>query len=103
MPFTVLSRCSFDGIWWFCRSMRTTRASVLRSAFAAARPPKPPPAITTRGVESGMMALHNDPPRRQLDDQSENREQERQGSWHPHDNTGERLVVDGRIPRVNQP
>src|SRR5258708_37301265 len=34
--------------------MRTTRTGVLLRALAAARPPKPPPTITTRGKPSLM-------------------------------------------------
>ena len=51
------------------------------SAFAAARPPKPPPTITTRGLESSMMALHGDSFGRKVDEQSEHREQK--GQNHP--------------------
>src|SRR5258706_10468699 len=40
--------------------MRTTSAAILPSAFAAARPPNPPPTMTTRGTRSAMGAHDHD-------------------------------------------
>src|SRR2546430_16622558 len=72
--------------------MRMTCAFVLRSACAAARPPKPPPTMTTRGMESGMVALDRDSPGRKLDSQPEERKQGRKRPRHPHDDAGESLI-----------
>src|SRR5215510_14248782 len=88
--------------WWFWRSMRITSAWAEPSALAAARPPKPPPTITTRGSASDMAAHDHRPGGGQLHDQPEHGEQERQRSGHPHDDPGQRLIVEGRIAAVDQ-
>src|SRR6266511_3564364 len=80
--------------------MRTTWAAILPSAFAAARPPNPPPTMTTRGNRSAMGAHDHDAAGGQFHDQPENRKQERKRSGDPHDDPGQRLALEHREAQV---